>query len=227
MRGILVFAVLLSLLALPAFAFPTYTSNTHTYNAGTYGQTNIPTWISDETGSQLFDGDYGGYDWFENPGGVQSVEDYYARYDAQNGYGYGWVAWYADVISPTITFDMGSSFTFQQVGVHGYQRLSGGIRVPTWISISFSNDGSSFIGNFGLDVSGPVPEDSVIWKSATFMPTTARFIRMEFPTGDSYWIDEVSINSMDGAAFVPEPASIVILTAFIAPILLKRRRKER
>jgi len=222
----LVFVVLLVAMATSVFAFPTYTSNTHSYFAGNYGNSSYPCNVSDEIGNQLFDGDYGGYDWFYRHT-VQSDADYLARYEQQNGFGYGWVAWYSDISNPTIIFDMGTPYEFQQVGVHGYQRLSGAFIVPQWISIAFSDDGVDFSGNIGESVVGYVPNDSVIWKTIIFQPTISRFIRIDFPTVHTYWLDEISINGMDGAQFpVPEPSGILALCGGVIWILSFRRRRK-
>ena len=149
-RLVFVIVVLLFAMATSAFALPTYTSNTHLYSGGTYGATSIPIWFDDETGNQLFDGDYGGYDWFAHPGGVLSVEDYWARYEQENGYGYGWVAWYTDVSVAYITFDMNTPFTFNQVGVHGYHNNGSGAYVPSQYYIAFSDDGTNYSENLVL-----------------------------------------------------------------------------
>jgi len=224
---LLILLTLVFMLVIPVLAYPTYISNTVKYPAGTYGATDIPIWFDDETGTQMFDGEYGGYDWMCNPGGVLSNVDYLARYEQQNGYAYGWVAWYFSNV-PVITFDMGSLFNYKQIGCHGYNLPYYGPTVPDCIIVDFSNDRVSFFGAVTKTFTEPVADDTVAWRTIDFQPVQARYARITFESPHSrYWFDEMAINGMDGGNFViPEPTSLFALGSglFSLGFVLRRRK---
>lgn len=223
MKTLILVVILFLAMATSALAFPTYTSNTQSYFTGNYGNSSYPCNVSDETGNQLFDGDYGGYDWFCRHT-VESDADYLARYEQQNGFGYGWVAWYT---TPYILFDMGGMFTFNQIGIHGYQL--GNVAMPTDIFIQFTNDGVSFgYQNQPTTFSTSNTYDNAFWATANFDTFQARFVRISMGSlGTSFWLDEISINGMDGAEFaaVPEPSSLLALVGGLSTLGFLKRRK--
>lgn len=224
----LMFLVVILLLAMATsvFAFPTYTSTSVANFHGNYGNSSHPCIISDETGNQLFDGDYGMFDWLKKAT-VQSDADYDARYEQQKGYGLPWISWQSGY-REIATFDMNNPFTFNQIGFHCYFRLPD-IFLPEQIALEFSNDGLNFGNSISGTFSGHGPtNDETYWVNFGFAPVEARFCRIYafiMPPGDLF-IDEMSINGMDGAQFpVPEPSSLLALVSGIAPLVLLRRIK--
>jgi len=232
MKTLVLVAFLLAI-AISASALPTYISNTDQYLAGTYVGT-IPIWFDDETGNQLFDGDYGCTDWLDLE--PQTEQQYWDDYATHNGYANPYVAWYSDnKTEALITFDMNRPFMFSQIGVHGFQRTVSGAIMPSTISISFSNDNVIFSAPLNLVCAGDVVEGALIWKTISFTETESRFVRISMEIHDirqgvpnRYWIDEISINGMDGAQFaasVPEPSSLIVLGTLLVPLLAFRRRR--
>lgn len=226
------FVVILIAMTSFAFAFPTYHGPSGG-GGGYYNGTTIPLSYGDETGKQFFDGDYGKTEWFSRES-VSGYDDYYARYEQQHGYAYPWVGW---IPGPAeIIFDMGTPFTFNQVGVHSCWEHPSGIAPPTFLSVEFSNDGTNFFGLTERDYaeSWYWPYFETFWLTVNTQPTTARYAKVRihnaFNSGFYRWcmVDEMSINGMDGAQFassVPEPSSLLTLASFVAPLVLLRRRK--
>jgi len=181
---------------------PTYTSNNVQLDHGTYGNTNIRTLISDESGNDLYDGNYGKYDWMKS-NTVKSVEDYWARYDDQKGYGIPWVSWQSYYSPAVITIDMKTATTVSQIGLHCYYRTPD-IFLPNALEISVSNDATNFqpIQTTGFSYPGLV-DDSVRWVNIDFGPKTARYFKLTINTlwpGDLF-MDEISINGLDGGKY--------------------------
>ena len=219
--------LIITLLAVvPAFALPTYISSSVPNNHGTYGNTNIPTIINDETGKQIFDGDYGMFDWMYRAG-VQSVDDYYARYEQQKGYGYPWVSW-TPGYNWLATFDMGETYQFNSIGIHCYNRTSDTFP-PSSITLNFSNDGSSYFNQLTTSFdNSQISFDSVCWRESFFQPVQARYVSINASGNLFLFVDEMSINGMDGAQFaasVPEPAGVLAVGTGLLGFLGIGRKK--
>lgn len=224
MKTLVLVILLLLATASMVFAFPTYTSNAYPIGAGTYGATDIPIVFADETGNQLFDGDYGRTGWLAY--GPRTEEEYLAQYADQNGYAIPYVAWYH--ATAVITFDMKNPYWFSQLGIHGY-----GSYTPTAVTVQFSNDNVVFFNPFNLYFSGEVIPSTLIWETGSFSEIESRYIQIAIDVSDRIWIDEMSINGMDGANFVPEPSSLMALVGGLStlgflkriyPLYSKRRR---
>lgn len=210
------------MLANTVFAKPTYTATPASPTFGsTYGSTSIPIVLTDETGEQLFDGKYGKYDWCERAG-VSSVEDYWARYDNQNGYGYSWVGW-RDA-TPSVTFDLGSSIMISQVGVHSYFNLPNNV-VPHRIDVSFSLDSVHFGALQTRSFILPLVEDEAYWSNVDLISINARYIKLDIYRENAWlYVDELSINGMDGISFVPEPSSFLALGGGLIGLFKLKKR---
>lgn len=211
---------LVALLIIPAVAYPTYTA-TPGGTGGTYGSTGIPCVYYDETGIQLFDGDYGKWDWIIRQQPLTD-EQYLAHYEDQKGYAYPWVCW---TYTASIIIDAGSIQQFNQVGLHMYQGRE--IGVPSYMTVSFSNNGTDFSGTTEYNLLDKYSSynDEVFWVSLDCPNTEARYARIYLPGGPWQFVDEISINGLDGAGNpVPEPSSFVILGTLLTPLLFRRRQ---
>lgn len=224
MKLVVLAVVLLVLLALPVVAFPTYTARDGETD-GTYGNTSIPVVYYDETGIQLFDGNYGKSEWmYSRP--VNS--DYYQRYDEQNGYALPWVGWQYPP-DPLVTFDMGDLYTFSQIGIHGYRLPQSGIHLPDELVVEFGDDGSNYDRSVSQKfITSDWNSDHVYWLSFSFEPVTARYAKIHVVRYTWPWtlLDEVSINGKDGLGNpVPEPSGLLALCGGVAGLLAFRRRR--
>lgn len=220
----LVFVVLLLAMVTSAFAFPTYTVTPGEAD-GTYGPTGIPVVYYDETGSQLFDGQYGKLEWM-NLQPIQSVDDYNNRYEQQNGYALPWVGWRTS--TPIIVFDLEQSFSFSQIGVHACNETALGTHLPAYVMLSFSDNGIDYTEELYKDFAHGYPwqNHNSYWLNFDVNPTQARFVRIQLERNLWVLIDEISINGMDGGQFpVPEPSSLLALCVGAAGLLAFRRRQ--
>lgn len=223
MKTLILVVLFVTILVVPVFAYPVYTAPIGG-TGRTYGGTGIPAVYYDETGQQLFDGDYGMFDWIirEQP---STPEQYWGHYDDQKGYGYSWVGW--GFSQPTITFDMGQQFSFTQIGIHAYDGRD--IHCPSSVVVSFSNDGINPIASASalFDDSLFLNDDNVFWLNQNFSEVRARYAKITLTGYQWMFIDEISINGMDGAQFaasVPEPSTLIALGALLTPLFFRRRR---
>lgn len=179
---------------------PTYTTNNTALNHGNYGNSSIPCIISDETGHDLFDGNYGKTDWFKRAT-VLSDADYYNRYEDQNGYGIPWVSWQSYTTPAVITIDLKEVQQIKEIGVHCYYRTPD-ILLPNMAEIEISNDGVEFhlSGTSGGSGSVFIKDDGTGWIGFGAGAAFARYIRLTIHTDapGNLFIDEISINGRDG-----------------------------
>lgn len=180
---------------------PTYTSTNVPIFHGNYGNSSYPCIISDETGNDLFDGDYGMYDWARKAT-VQSDADYLARYDEQKGYGLPWVSWQSGS-QEILTIDMKEPYDFDQIGLHCYYRTPD-IFLPSQIDLKFSNDGVNFGNRISKSFSSAGPTDDLTyWINFGFPSITARYCKVyvNITAPGDLFIDEFAVNGFDGSNF--------------------------
>jgi len=215
-------AAVAALIPLQAIATSmTYTA-TPGGTGGTYGGTGIPTVYYDETGNQLYDGDYGMWDWIirEQP---STTELYWANFVEQKGYAYPWVGWRD---SATITIDSGTSCIFEQIGLHMYRGRE--IGAFDNITLTFSDDGLTYNRSASYGLAGKYDQynDDVFWVSLPVQSVNARYARLDMSGGVWKFVDEMSVNNLDGASNpIPEPTTAVVFGAGLVGLLLLRRRR--
>ncbi|MCC7430483.1 PKD domain-containing protein [bacterium] len=160
-----------------------------------YTYQSSPDFYSDETGSQLTDGNIGTTPFNTNLG---------------NGIAYEWVGWNSG--NPTIIFDFGSTWLFSDVTVGTYKSSSEGIVIADTLNIQFSSDGTNFTLSELIGINGTYSDES---RNTLNLPLSnnlfARYLKVTLekdtaPSG-KILVDELSFT---GIPYVPPTAIFTV-----------------
>lgn len=131
--------------------------------------------------------------------GVLGADDWTA--DLGNGNAYEWVGW--NSIAPDITFDFGAPVDIASAAFHlNNFTTPGDVALPATVTVSFSNDGSTFANPVTVTTTEAERDDrSVRWITVP-ANQTARYLNVAMTDGRGPWIflSEVNFEAAGGSA---------------------------